>query len=164
MNRNGFTLIEIAVVLAIIAMAMMLVIPRLPSSEHENVKASASTLAATLRYMQERAATSGTPYYLQIEPGTDAVQVLQNADDGSKKDAEDPLLQQRPVRKGIVVADVVRPRLGKVTEGEVMLPVGAGGVRATIHLRSPDGTFWTVMAFPSSGKVKVYQGYQEEAL
>lgn len=164
MNRKGFTLIEIAVVLAIIAMVLVLVIPRLPSSEHEDVKASARNLAATLRYMQDKAAPSGTTYYLQMEPGTDSVQILQDAADGSKKEAEDPLLQQRPVREGIIVADVVRPRLGKVTGGEVTLPVGPGGVRATIHLRSPDGTFWTVMAFPSSGKIKVYEGYQENAL
>ena len=164
MNRNGFTLIEIAVVLALIAMVLVLVIPRLPSSEHEDVKTSARNLAAILRYMQERAATSGKAYYLQIEPGTDSVQILQDAADGSKKGAEDPLLQQRPVKEGIIVADLVRPRLGKTAEGQVTLPVGAGGVRVTIHLRSPDGTFWTVMAFPSSGKVKVYQGYQEDAL
>jgi hypothetical protein len=42
----------------------------------------------------------------------------------------------------------------------------AGGLRdfVVIHLRSPDDKFWTVMAFPASGKVKVYEGYQEEAL
>jgi len=166
MNRSGFTLIEIAVVLAIIAMALMLVIPRLPSTEHENLKSSARTLANTLRYMQERAATQGVHYYLQIIPGTDQVTVLQNATDGSKKDATDPLLQQKPVKEGIVVADVIMPRLGKMTDGEVSLDVGNGGLRdfTTIHLRSSDGKFWTVMAFPSSGKVKIFEGYQEYEL
>ncbi|MEI6306150.1 MAG: prepilin-type N-terminal cleavage/methylation domain-containing protein [Deltaproteobacteria bacterium] len=166
MNRNGFTLIEIAVVLAIIAMALMLVIPRLPSTEHENLKTSARTLAATLRYMQERAATMGTPYYLRMEPGTGLVKVQQNAADGSKKNAEDPLLQQKPIKEDIVIADVVIPRLGKLTDGEVSLDAGIGGIRdfAAIHLRSPDGTFWTVMAFPAGGKVKVFQGYQENPL
>jgi hypothetical protein len=46
------------------------------------------------------------------------------------------------------------------------LDVAAGGLRdfVVIHLRSPDNRFWTVMAFPASGKVKVYDGYREEAL
>jgi general secretion pathway protein H len=147
-------------------MVLMLVIPRLPSSEHENLKTSARTLAATLRYMQDRAATGRTVYYLRMEPGTDTVKVLEMAADGGEKEPGDPLLQQRPVKEGIIVADVVIPRLGKVTEGQVRLDVGFGGLRdfAAIHLRSPDGTFWTVMAFPASGKVKVYQGYQKEAL
>ncbi|HEY4745063.1 MAG TPA: type II secretion system protein [Desulfuromonadaceae bacterium] len=166
MNRRGFTLIEIAVVLAIIGMVLMLVIPRLPSTEHEDLKVSARTLAATLRYMQDRAATGRTTYYLHLAPGTDVVKVQEAAGDGAEKEPGDPLLQQRPVKEGIVVADVVIPRLGKVNEGELRLDVGPGGLRdfAAIHLRSSDGRFWTVMAFPAGGKVKVYEGYQEEAL
>ncbi|HEY5523359.1 MAG TPA: prepilin-type N-terminal cleavage/methylation domain-containing protein, partial [Desulfuromonadaceae bacterium] len=53
-SRAGFTLIEIMVVLVIIGMVMMLVLPRLPSSDQENLKISARTLASTLRYIQER--------------------------------------------------------------------------------------------------------------
>ena len=165
-GRRGFTLIEIVVVLVIIGMVMTLVIPRLPNSEREDLKISARTLASTLRYLQDRGATTGTTYYLHMEPGTDNVKVMQAAADGSEKEPDDPFLQQRPTKEGILVADVVIPRLGKQNEGQVELGIGAGGLRdfVTIHLRSPDGTFWTVMGFPSSGKVKVYQGYQEDAL
>ena len=84
MNRRGFTLIEIAVVLAIIGMVLMLVLPRLPSSEKENLKVSARTLASTLRYMQDRAATARTTYYLRMEPGTDSVKVLEATADGGE--------------------------------------------------------------------------------
>ena len=166
MNRRGFTLIEIAVVLAIIGMVLMLVMPRLPSSEQENLKVSARSLSSTLRYMQDRAATSGTTYYLRMEPGTDSVKVLEAAADGGEKEPLDPLLQKRPVKEGIVVADGMIPRLGKLTDGQVRLVVGNGGLRdpVVIHLRSPDDKFWTVMAFQASGKVKIYDGYQEEAL
>ncbi|GFE59466.1 prepilin-type N-terminal cleavage/methylation domain-containing protein [Geobacter sp. AOG2] len=165
-DRRGFTLIEIVVVLAIIGMVMMLVIPRLPNSEREDLKISARTLASTLRYLQDRATTTGTTYYLHLEPGTDTVKVMQAAGDGSEKEPEDPFLQQRPTKEGVLVADVVIPRLGKLSDGQVRLDIGAGGLRdfVTIHLSSPDGEFWTVMGFPSSGKVKVYQGYQEDAL
>lgn len=164
MNRHGFTLIEIVVVLVVISMAMMIVIPRLPSSESENLKASARTLASTLRYLQNRAATGRTTYYLHLEPGTDEVKVLEAAADGSEKEPGDPMLQKRPIREGIQVADVYIPRLGKINEGELRLEVGMGGLRdfVAIHLGSTEGGFWTVMAFPSSGKVKVYDGYQEE--
>jgi len=166
MNRRGFTLIEIAVVLAIIGMVMMLVIPRLPSPDSENLKISARTLASTMRYMQDRAATGRTTYYLRLEPGTDSVQVLEAAADGSEKKPDDPLLRKRPVKEGIIVADVIIPRLGKINDGQVRLEVAAGGLRdfVAIHLRSADSRFWTVMAFPASGKVKVYDGYREEAL
>ena len=166
MDRRGFTLIEVAVVLAIIGMVLMLVMPRLPSSEKENLKISARTLAATLRYVQDRAATGRTVYYLRMEPGTDSIRVLEAAADGGEKEPLDPLLRKRPVKEGIVVADVIIPRLGKLNDGKIRLDVGSSGLRdfVVIHLRSPDDRFWTVMAFPASGKVKVYDGYQEEAL
>jgi general secretion pathway protein H len=166
MNRRGFTLIEIAVVMAIIGMVLMLVIPRLPSSDSENLKISARTLASTLRYMQDRAATGRTTYYLRMEPGTDSVKVMEAAADGSEKRPDDPLLQKRSVKEGIIIADVIIPRLGKINDGQVRLEVAAGGLRdfVIIHLRSPDDRFWTVMAFPASGKIKVYDGYREEAL
>jgi general secretion pathway protein H len=159
----GFTLIEIAVVLAIIGMVTMLVLPRLPSSEAEDLKISARMLASTLRYMQDRATAGRTTYYLWMEPGTDKVAIKEAAADGSEKEPLDPQLQRRPVREGIQVADVLIPRLGKVSDGQVRLDIGMGGLRdfAAVHLRSANGNFWTVMAFPASGKVKVYEGYQE---
>lgn len=164
--RSGFTLIEIVVVMTIIGMVMMLVIPRLPSSDGENLKISARTLAATLRYLQERAATTGTGYYLSLAPGTDALKLFEITADGSGREPSDPLLQKPLLKDGIQLADVFVPRLGKVTDGQLRLDVGLAGLRdfVTIHLRSPEGKFWTVMAFPAGGKVKFYEGYQEEPL
>lgn len=163
-DDSGFTLIEIAVVLAIIGMVALLVVPRLPSSEQENLKISARTLASSLRYVQERAATSRTNYYLNLSPGTDNAGFFEIGGDGIAKAPTDPLLQKAPVKKGIQIADVVVPRLGKIQDGQLRLDVGMGGLRdfVTIHLRSSDGSFWTVMAFPAGGKVKVYDGYQEQ--
>ena len=162
--RAGFTLIEIAVVMAIISMVMLLVIPRLPSSDQENLKTSAKTLASTLRYLQERATTSGTGYYLTMIPGTETAKISERGGDGNAKEPSDPLLQKSAVKEGIIIADVRIPRLGKITDGQLRLDVGVGGIRdfVTIHLRSADGKFWTVMAFPSGGKVKTFEGYLED--
>lgn len=162
--RSGYTLIEIAVVMAIIGMVMLLVVPRLPSSDQENLKISARTLASTLRYLQERAATSRTGYYLSLAPGTESVKILEVGGDGSANEPADPLLQKSPIKEGIIVADVRIPRLGKVSDGQMRIDVGAGGVRdfVTIHLRSEAGQFRTVMVFPSGGKIKEYEGYLED--
>lgn len=162
--QAGYTLIEIAVVLAVIGMVMLLVLPRLPSSDQENLKVSARTLASTLRYLQERATTSRTGYYLSLAPGTENLRILEAGGDGSAKEPADPLLQKSPIKEGVIVADVRIPRLGKVSDGELRIDVGAGGVRdfVTIHLRSAAGQFWTVMVFPSGGKVKAYEGYLED--
>jgi general secretion pathway protein H len=163
-QQAGFTLIEIAVVMVIISMVLVLVIPRLPTSDQENLKISARTLASTLRYMQEKAATSRTGFYLNLAPGTDSVKISEVGGDGGAKEPTDPLLQKSPVKEGIIVADVRIPRLGKINDGQLRVDVGVAGVRdfVTIHLRSAEGKFQTVMAFPSGGKVKVYEGYLED--
>jgi len=163
-RRAGFTLIEIMVVIVIIGMVMMLVLPRLPSTDQENLKISGRTLASTLRYLQERAATSRTGYSLALEPGTESVKIFEIGTDGGSKEPSDPLLQKSPVKEGVVVADVRIPRLGKISDGQLRLDIGMGGVRdfVTIHLRSTEGQFWTVMAFPSGGKVKAFEGYLED--
>ncbi|MDD2900632.1 MAG: general secretion pathway protein GspH, partial [Desulfuromonadaceae bacterium] len=80
------------------------------------------------------------------------------------KEPSDPLLQKAFLKEGVIIADVRIPRLGKVSDGELRIDVGNGGIRdfVTIHLRSADEQFWTVMAFPAGGKVKVYEGYLED--
>jgi general secretion pathway protein H len=165
-GHRGFTLIELAVVLAILGMILTIVMPRLPSSDSENLKISARTLASTLRYMQDRAATSKTGYILQFKPGTDLISIFETAADGSDKSPEDSLLRQRSIKEGIIVSDLMIPRLGKINEGQIRIPVGVAGIRdfTVVHLQSRDGKQWTVMAFPSSGKVKIYEGYQETPL
>lgn len=166
MDRRGFTLMELVVVLAVVGMVLALVLPRLPRPQSEDLRSSARGLAATLRYLQDRAVTGRATYVVRMEPGTERLAVLQLSNDGSEQAPDDPLLARNPLKEGIVVADVVLQRRGTISEGEVRLAVGAGGIRefVSIHLRSADGSAWTVMAFPSGGKVKDYNGYRREAL
>ena len=163
-SKAGFTLIELMVVMAIISMVMLLVIPRLPSSDQENLKVSARTLASTLRYVQERAATSGIRYIITLVPGTETAKISEMGGDGNPKDPADPLLQKSAVKEGIVIVDTRIPRLGKIVDGQLRVDIGVAGIRdfVTIHLRSLEGKYWTVMAFPSGGKVKDYEGYHED--
>ncbi|MDD2364615.1 MAG: type II secretion system protein [Desulfuromonadaceae bacterium] len=163
-KNRGFTLIEIAIVLAIIGMMMLLIVPKLPSSEQENLKISARTLAGTFKYIQERAATSRTEYYIAIYPGSDSVKISELGADGVSHEPSDPLLQKSPIKERVTISDVRIPRLGKAVDGQVRVDVGMGGVRdfVTVHLRSEEGQAWTVMVFPAGGKVKAYEGYHEE--
>lgn len=162
---NGFTLIEVAVVLAIIGMLTLLVVPRLPAGDRENLRSSARTLAGTLRYAQERAAATRSTYYLNLAPGEGAT-LSERGADGSPRTPADPLLQKPLLKPDIRLADVTVPRLGKVTDGQLRLDIGMGGLRefVVMHLRNPAGEFWTVMAFPAGGKVKLLEGYQDDPL
>jgi len=69
---------------------------------------------------------------------------------------------RRLIEEGIAIEDITVPRLGTVTEGEVSVPFGPGGSPdcITIHLKGGE-QHYTVIAYPSGGKVRVLEGYQE---
>ncbi|WP_298433841.1 prepilin-type N-terminal cleavage/methylation domain-containing protein [Geobacter sp.] len=163
-GQHGFTLMELVVVIAVLALAAAIVLPRLTVSRAVELKRSARALAATIRYLQDRAITSKTPYRMRIEIGTGTVRVTKLSAAGTEVATGEPALDRPPLAEGVTVADVLTQRGGKLAEGEAVLRFDLGGLDdfAAIHLKSADGATVTVMALPSSGKVTVADGYLEE--
>lgn len=163
---RGFTLIELVVVLVLVSMAAALIVPRLPATESMNLGSSARSLAATLRYLGERSVASKNSYRLHINISENSVKVTRRLASGDEIPPEDTLLIRSPLASGVVVTDFQSPRLGKVTEGDVMVDFGAAGLYElmTIHLSSAKGESYTITAYPRGGKVKILPGYQEVSL
>lgn len=153
------------VVLAIVSLSMMLVIPRLPSSDATKLRSSARTLAATLRYLAENSVTGRVPYRMQFNISDATVVVARRTADGGEAVPDDVFLTKRILAEGVAIEAVQNPRLGTVKEGQVLLDFGPAGMAEyiSIHLQGGAGKY-TVTAFPGSGKVKVYEGYQEAEL
>lgn len=164
-RRTGFTLIELIVVLLIVSLAMMLVIPRLPSSEASKLKSSARTLAATIRYLGENSVTGRVPYRLQFNFSDASVAVARRTADGGEATPDDVFLAKRILAEGITIESIQTSRLGTVKEGQVLLDFGPAGMAEfiAVHLQGGAGKY-TVIAFPGSGKVKIHEGYQEAEL
>jgi general secretion pathway protein H len=163
---RGFTLLELVVVIAIISVIMMLAIPRLPSSNASDLRNSARTLAATLRYLGENSVTARIQYRMHLNVRDSEITIAKRTGDGGEAPPDDTFLNKRLLAEGITIGDVLTPRLGTVKEGEVLLDFGPGGMAdfLTIHLRKSAGAQYTVIAFPGNGKIKVYEGYQEAEL
>lgn len=163
---KGFTLIELMVVLAIVSVVMMLVIPRLPSSDASNLRSSARALAATIRYLGENSVTARIPYRMHLAVSDSAVAIARKTADGGEAPPDDVFLTKRILAEGVAIEAVQTARLGTVKEGEVLLDFGPAGLAEfiSIHLRGAAGGQFTVTAFPGNGKVKVYEGYQEVEL
>ncbi|GFE57257.1 prepilin-type N-terminal cleavage/methylation domain-containing protein [Geobacter sp. AOG1] len=159
---GGFTLIELVVVLAILAMVALLVFPRLPSTSAANLRSSARTLAATIRYMGDKAVTSKNAYRLRVNL-TDTRLAVVKMVNGEESTDTDPFFSRQILADGVTIEDVTIPRLGKVTAGEVAVNFGPAGLEdfAIIHLKGSRDTHFTVTAYPQNGKVKVEEGYQE---
>lgn len=165
-DRKGFTLLELIVVLVLLSIVTALIVPRLPATESMELKSSARSLASMLRYLGERSVASKNIYRLHLNISENSVKVTRKLSTGDEIPPEDPLLSRNALAAGIVITDVQSPRLGKVTEGEVLIDFGAAGLSEflTLHLNSARGESFTIAGYPGGGKVKILPGYQEVTL
>jgi general secretion pathway protein H len=162
LRQAGFTLIEIMVVLVIIAMTAALVLPRLPDTEAGKLKSSARNLASGIRFLNDQAIMTKGLYRLQLNLTDASVTISKVSQSGEELPPDDQFMNRRLIEEGIAIEDVTDPQLGTVTEGQVVIPFGPGGNRdpLIIHLKGDKGQY-TVIAYPSGGKVQVLEGYQE---
>lgn len=165
-KNRGFTLIELVVVLFILSLMAVLIVPRLPSTQSEELKSSAKTVASTIRYLQNRAVTSSSRYFLKIEPAKNSMEVLEYALDGATNRPSDSLLNKKILSDSVEIKDIFTSRNGKVNDGEIRIEPTKAGIRdfTIIHLANKKGENYTIMIFPSSGKVAIYDDYRESPL
>jgi general secretion pathway protein H len=163
MRNSGFTLMELVVVIAIISLVALLVVPRLPSSEGTRLQNSARSLAAGIRLVNDRSVTTKSLYRLRLNLADNSAVFARIAADGSDSPPDDPLLARQLLGEGIQIEDVITERLGKVSEGEVVVRFSSGGLAefVIIHLKGGRDEQYTIMAYPHNGKVVPMAGYQE---
>jgi general secretion pathway protein H len=164
-RQGGFTLMEMVLVIVILSMVTILVLPRLPSTEGTELRTSARSLAAAIRYLGDLSITSKAPHRLHFNLTDGTITITRKNDDGEDVPPEDTFLGRQFLADGVTLEDVELQRLGKVSSGEVLVDFGVGGLEefVSIHLKGSGGGQFTIDAFPQSGKVKVFEGYREAA-
>lgn len=162
MGAAGFTLIELMVVLVILAMAAAIVVPRLPSPEGTKLKSSARNLASGIRFLNDQAIITKGLYRLKLNLSDSSTSIVKVTATGDEGPPDDQFMNRQLVEPGITIEDVILPRVGTLSEGEVVIPFGPRGNSdcITIHLKGGE-KHYTVIAYPSGGKVRVEEGYQE---
>lgn len=163
--EQGFTLIELVVVLFILGLVSILVIPRLPSTAASDLDRSADAVAALLRGVDQEAVVTKKTFRLRVVPGSGDLTLRERRGDEFLPPG-DPLLARSPLRGETVIEEVRTGSLGGVRQGEVLIDIGPGGIGdfIALYLAAEGGYQKTVMAFPLSGKVAVYDGYRENPL
>jgi len=162
----GFTLLELIIVIAVISLVVALVAPRLPSTDSSALRSSARALASTLRYLGESSITAKVNYRLHLNISGNSLKITRKLPNGDEVPPEDRLFSRKILGDRVFISDVQTSRLGKVTEGEVLIDFNAAGLAEylTIHLNSGPGKDFTIVGFPNSGKIKIQEGYQEFSL
>jgi len=152
------------VVIVILAISAALVIPRLPDTEAGKLKSSARNLASGIRFLNDQAVITKGVYRLQLNLTESSTRISKISATGEELTPDDQFISRQLVEEGISIEDVTDPQLGRVTEGEVLIHFGPGGNRDGIIIHLKGGKqHYTVIAYPSGGKVKVLEGYQEAA-
>jgi general secretion pathway protein H len=163
---RGFTLIELMVIIVILSVVALLVFPKMSNNGNADLRSSARSVAAALRYLEDKAVSTKTAYRMSIDMNDSSIRVSRILSDGDEQPDDDVFFSGKLLADDITVADVITSRLGKVSVGEVQLDFTPMGLRelATIHLRSKSDRFYTVTAYPRNNRVKVFENYSGVAM
>ena len=93
---NGFTLLEILIVVVIIAIAALTVVPMMSSAGSLQIRSAANMIAADLEYAKSMAISRGQDYSVVFNAATESYQI----EDLSKPVGDPERIIDHPVKKG----------------------------------------------------------------
>ena len=161
---NGFTLLELSLVLFIIGLLVTVIVPRLGDLSGTRLESSARRLAALVRYLNGEAAFSSQLYRLNydLDKRLYWVSVLAASRDATEFIPDDsPLARPVQLPPSITFVDVHVPSAGRVRTGQVYTHFYPQGYTdpTVIHLRDQHSRIVTVTIPPLPAEVGVYEGY-----
>ncbi len=161
---NGFTLLELSLVLFIIGLLVTVIVPRLGDLSGTRLESSARRLAALVRYLNGEAAFSSQLYRLNydLDKRIYWVSVLAASRDATEFIPDDsPLARPVQLPPSITFVDVHVPSAGRVRTGQVYTHFYPQGYTdpTVIHLRDQHSRIVTVTIPPLPAEVGVYEGY-----
>ncbi len=160
---RGFTLVELAIVILIIAIVLGFSIPRLGHLTGHNLNVGCRRLSGTVKYLFHRATVTRTIYRLNYDLKANEYYVTYQ--DENLEFVSDPSALARKVKlpRDVVFEDIVILGRGKFDENEVhthFFP--KGWVEETlVHLKDARGRRASIHILPLSARVKIYDTYVE---
>jgi general secretion pathway protein H len=160
----GFTLLELAVVLLILGIAVSFLAPRLRDPETVALQSAANRIATTARYLYDEAAYQRLPMRLNLDLDhqTYFVTVLGgDPDDPEFVPVASSLAKPTLLPDAVAFRDVVLPTVGTVTEGLVFAQFSPEGWAdpLVVHLRGRSGGEATMAIEPLTGRTRVADRY-----
>ena len=162
-SESGFTLLEIVIVVAVVALFVGLAVPRLPDMAGIRIHQNARKVSMMLQLARSRAVSMRRYYRLDVDLDANGVSVSYFGPEGTY--VPDDEVRQFSLREGIIV-DVVNTSEGKVLEGTGWVRISPRGFiePALIHIRDEQERVVTVAPSPVSGRVRIQEGYTDLAV
>ncbi|MCZ6864855.1 MAG: type II secretion system protein [Candidatus Dadabacteria bacterium] len=164
-RKDGFTLLEILVVILIIGAFFFVAVPKFQDLTEVNLKSASRNLSATIKYLYNEAAFKKNIYRLafDLENGEYWIETLQGNEYRASGDSSH---KRRKLPTGVYFKDVITERsLGRnplTDEKDFILFLPTGFVEpAVIHLYTDSERYYTLVTKPYTGGTKVYDEYVE---
>jgi prepilin-type N-terminal cleavage/methylation domain-containing protein len=93
--RSGFTMIELIIVMAIIAIAALVAIPMMSSAASVQIKSASNIIAGDLEYARSMSISRGQKYSVVFDPGAESYKIV---DEGG-------VVIKHPVKTGDFIVD-----------------------------------------------------------
>lgn len=147
---EGFTLIELIVVLFIISLSLSLIMPSFWRSETDIIKSEARHISRTLRYIYDEAIGRKQTYLFSVN--------LDNETWGYTSEREQRTFMPQ---EDLDIQDIIVPSLGEISTGEVAVEFGPLGPEEPIilHLQKRKSVY-TIMLNHLNGRIKILKGYK----
>ena len=161
----GFTLLEISLVLLIMAVVLMLALPRLRDPGRAELMAQSKRLVNIFHLLRSEAVLNGYAYRLNYDIDAQRYWVTadESADLGDFVKELGNLARGTQLKEPVTIADIVLPTLaGKIAQGQVYTVFYPdGSVDPTvIHLATPKDAY-TLWLNPMNGRLNVAAGYHD---
>jgi len=162
LSKNGFTLIELVVVISLISLLLFFSMPRFEVMQLNDTSRKASQwIIANIRYLKEHSLRDRKPYIMHI--GIDTGRLWITDPSMTEENRQQAAQSAFTLPPDIRILDVEYPELGKLSMGRADIHFTEKGYsdKAMIHIAYDDQKQRSFLIEPFLPEVKIYETYQE---
>ena len=161
-SSNGFTLIEISIVILLMGFLLSLTVPAIRENLlTDDLKATSRKLIATINFIKNRSISDYEDYILVID--VEKGKYWYESEYMSEAELEEAKKKVINIPEGIQIEDVHFKDSEKIYTGEAIIRFTKKGYNrlTLIHIRSKDGKKFTFLIRPFLGRVKLIEDYAD---
>jgi prepilin-type N-terminal cleavage/methylation domain-containing protein len=160
LNREGYTLIELTVVMVLIGLTVAMVTPRFRDAVlSDNLRNSTNRLIGMIKTLRNGAIREQKVYIIHFDMESNRVWY----DSPSMSDEERARAAEKAptLREDVRIMDIWSSGAGKKMAGEAVIIINKKGYiqQSVIHLGSDDDREYTLLISPFLRRVKVFEKY-----
>jgi len=161
-KSNGFTLIEILVVMVLLGSILFIAVPKFQNLADVNLKSTSRRISGTIKYLYNESVFKKNIFKLAFDLDNQEYWV-EYMEDGQFVESLDPVLRRKRVPDGVIINDIFTERFQEKTySGDesylLFLPTGFVDY-GVIHISSSDNDVYTIETKPYTGGTKIFDEY-----